>query len=425
MTASVTAARESTRWVRFQVTLFGGLAAFTAYFSMYAFRKPFTAGTYESVAGWTAALDFKVALVIAQVAGYALSKIIGVKIVSEMSPARRGLAILVLIGLSWLALLLFAVVPAPYKIAALFLNGLPLGLIWGLVFGYIEGRRTSELLGAMLCASFIIASGMVKSVAVWLMVDLGVTEMWMPAATGALFLPVLAVSVWGLQRIPPPSAADIAERTERRPMNAAERGAFFAAYAPGLVLLVAAYVLFTAFRDFRDNFAAEIWTALGQGGVSSVFTASEAPVAVATLLVLGSLMLVRDNRRALIAMHFVCAAGALLIGLSTYAFQTGWLDPLAWMILSGAGLYFAYTPFNAMLFDRLIAATRQIATAAFLIYVADAAGYVGSVGLMLYRNFGAADLDWLAFFTLGAYVASAKGLVLTLASAVYFTRRLR
>jgi hypothetical protein len=425
MTASVTAARESTRWVRFQVTLFGGLAAFTAYFSMYAFRKPFTAGTYESVAGWTAVLDFKVALVIAQVAGYALSKIIGVKIVSEMSPARRGLAILVLIGLSWLALLLFAVVPAPYKIAALFLNGLPLGLIWGLVFGYIEGRRTSELLGAMLCASFIIASGMVKSVAVWLMVDLGVTEMWMPAATGALFLPVLAVSVWGLQRIPPPSAADIAERTERRPMNAAERGAFFAAYAPGLVLLVAAYVLFTAFRDFRDNFAAEIWTALGQGGVSSVFTASEAPVAVATLLVLGSLMLVRDNRRALIAMHFVCAAGALLIGLSTYAFQTGWLDPLAWMILSGAGLYFAYTPFNAMLFDRLIAATRQIATAAFLIYVADAAGYVGSVGLMLYRNFGAADLDWLAFFTLGAYVASATGLVLTLASAVYFTRRLR
>ena len=425
MTASVTAARESTRWVRFQVTLFGGLAAFTAYFSMYAFRKPFTAGTYESVAGWTAVLDFKVALVIAQVAGYAISKIIGVKIVSEMSPARRGLAILVLIGLSWLALLLFAVVPAPYKIAALFLNGLPLGLIWGLVFGYIEGRRTSELLGAMLCASFIIASGMVKSVAVWLMVDLGVTEMWMPAATGALFLPVLAVSVWGLQRIPPPSAADIAERTERRPMNAAERGAFFAAYAPGLVLLVAAYVLFTAFRDFRDNFAAEIWTALGQGGVSSVFTASEAPVAVATLLVLGSLMLVRDNRRALIAMHFVCAAGALLIGLSTYAFQTGWLDPLAWMILSGAGLYFAYTPFNAMLFDRLIAATRQIATAAFLIYVADAAGYVGSVGLMLYRNFGAADLDWLAFFTLGAYVASATGLVLTLASAVYFTRRLR
>jgi hypothetical protein len=422
MTAA--AAAQPSRWSAIGVTLWGGLAAFTAYFSMYAFRKPFTAGTYESVADWTAAIDFKVALIIAQVAGYALSKIIGVKIVSEMPPGRRGAAILVLIGLSWLALVLFAVAPSPLKIAALFLNGLPLGMIWGLVFGYLEGRRTSEILGAMLCASFIIASGMVKSVAVWLMVDAGVSDMWMPAATGALFLPVLAVSVWGLQRIPPPDAGDIAARTERRPMTATERGAFFAAYAPGLVLLVAAYVLFTAFRDFRDNFAAEIWTALGQGGVSSVFTASEAPVAVATLVVLGSLMLVRDNRHALIAMHVVCAAGALLIGLSTLAFQAGWLDPLAWMILSGSGLYFAYTPFNAMLFDRLIAATRQVATAAFLIYVADAAGYVGSVALMLYRNLGAADLDWLAFFTTGAYVASAAGVVLTLASAAYFLRRL-
>ena len=41
----------------------------------------------------------------------------------------------------------------PWNVAALFLNGLPLGLIWGLVFGFMEGRRTSEVLGAILCAS--------------------------------------------------------------------------------------------------------------------------------------------------------------------------------------------------------------------------------------------------------------------------------
>jgi hypothetical protein len=208
-------------------------------------------------------------------------------------------------------------------------------------------------------------------------------------------------------------------------MSPAERRALFAAYAPGLLIIIAAYVLFTAFRDFRDNFAAEIWTALGQGGVSSVFTASEAPVAVATLVVLGSLMLIKDNKKALMAMHGVCAFGCMLIGLSTAAFQAGWVSPLWWMILSGAGLYFAYTPFNAMLFDRLIAATRQVATAGFLIYLADASGYVGSVVLMLYRNFGAADLDWLSFFTMGAYVGSVLGVILTFASGVYFWRRVR
>ena len=88
---------------------------------------------------------------------------------SEGGAARRGAAILGLIGASWLALLLFAVAPAPWKVFALFLNGLPLGLIWGLVFSYLEGRRVSEVLGAILCASFIIASGVVKSAAVWLM----------------------------------------------------------------------------------------------------------------------------------------------------------------------------------------------------------------------------------------------------------------
>ena len=144
--------------------LFAGLAGFSAYFSMYAFRKPFTAATFDVVAGWDFVLDYKVALVIAQVAGYALSKLAGVKLIAEMRPERRAIAILVLIGISWLALVLFAVVPAPWNVAALFLNGLPLGLIWGLVFGFMEGRRTSEVLGAILCASFILSSGVVKSV---------------------------------------------------------------------------------------------------------------------------------------------------------------------------------------------------------------------------------------------------------------------
>jgi len=88
-------------------TLFAGLAGFSAYFSMYAFRKPFSAATFDNVEGWTFLLDYKVALVIAQVAGYALSKLIGVKVVSEIGSGRRGLAILALIGVAWLALLVF------------------------------------------------------------------------------------------------------------------------------------------------------------------------------------------------------------------------------------------------------------------------------------------------------------------------------
>ena len=114
------------------LTVVAGLAGVCAYFSMYAFRKPFSAATFGVVPGWRFVLDYKIALVIAQVAGYAVSKLIGIKFVSELDPTKRAAAIIVLILAAWAALLLFAVVPAPWNVAALFLNGLPLGMIWGL-----------------------------------------------------------------------------------------------------------------------------------------------------------------------------------------------------------------------------------------------------------------------------------------------------
>lgn len=401
--------------------LFAGMAGFCAYFSMYAFRKPFAAATFGAVDGWSFAIDYKIALVLAQVLGYAASKFIGVKVISEIAPARRGVAILGLIGASWIALLAFALVPAPWNVVALFLNGLPLGMIWGLVFGYMEGRRTSEVLGAILCASFILSSGVVKSVGKWLMSDLGVSPFWMPAATGAVFMPLLAVSVWALSQIPPPNAADEAARVRRQPMDGAQRRAFLAAYAPGIVLLVLAYILLTALRDFRDNFAAELWTALGFGKASDVFTASELPVAIIALGVLGAVMLVKDNLRALLVMHGVIFAGFVLLGAATLAFQAGYLSPLIWMIATGAGLYMAYTPFNAMLFDRMVAYSGRVGTAGFLIYVADASGYLGSVALLVWRNFAMVKLDWLNFFVLSVYATSIVGAVCTLLAGLYFT----
>ncbi len=400
-----------------------GLAGFCAYFSMYAFRKPFAAATFEAVPGWHLAIDYKIALVLAQVAGYALSKFIGVKVVSEIHPRHRAIGIIGLIGVSWLALVAFAVIPAPWNVITLFFNGLPLGMIWGLVYGYMEGRRTSEVLASILCASFILSSGVVKSAGAWLMQAWHVDRFWMPAATGCLFMPLLLVSVWVLSQLPPPSAQDEAERVRRAPMTGAARSAFLKAYAPGLAAIVFAYILLTAFRDFRDNFAAEIWAALGYGGEAAIFSASELPVAVIALIGMAAVIAVRDNRRALMIIHGMVAGGFALLGLSTLAFQLHLIPPLAWMILAGSGLYIAYNPINAVLFDRLVAVSGRVANAGFLIYVADSSGYTGSVALLLWRNFGQAQLDWLQFFILGAYATGLIGVAATGLAAIYFYLR--
>jgi Family of unknown function (DUF5690) len=406
-------------------TCVAALAGFSAYFSMYAFRKPFSAATFAVVPGWTFALDYKIALVIAQVAGYALSKMIGIKVISELDPAKRATAIIALILSAWVALLLFAVVPAPWNVATMFLNGLALGMIWGLVFGFMEGRRTSEVLGAVVCASFIVSSGVVKTVGKLLITTWHVSPFWMPAAAGALFFPLLFLSVFVLASLPPPNAGDEAARVRRAPMDAAARLSFLAEYGLGLGLLVIAYVLVTAIRDFRDNFAAELWLGLGYGNGAAIFTASELPVAILALAALALIMRVRDNTRALMVIHGVVIAGLALLGGSTLAFQAGWFGPVTWMILSGAGMYMAYTPFNAMLFDRLIAVSGRIGTAGFLIYVADASGYLGSCALLLWRNFGLTQLNWLQVFTASAYGASVLGMALVGLSALYFLRKAR
>src|ERR1700733_12024262 len=220
--------------------LYGGLMAFGAYFAMYAFRKPFTVASFASVA--PVLVEYKIALVIAQVMGYALSKVAGIKVISEMPPQRRAVAILVLIGAAEVTLVLFALIPAPWNIACLFVNGLGLGMIWGLVFGFLEGRRLSELLGAMLCASFIVSSGVVKSVGAAVMLHGWANEYWMPAVTGLLFTPLLLVCVFGLAAMPPPTAEDQRLRVARAPMDRAARRNMFMAYAPGLVALVIIYV---------------------------------------------------------------------------------------------------------------------------------------------------------------------------------------
>ncbi len=407
-------------------SIFAIVAAFSSYFSMYAFRKPFAAGSYEDIAAITilgSTLQYKTILIISQVIGYCLSKFMGIKVISEMPASRRALAIAGCIGIAWGALLLFALVPAPYNILCLFINGLPLGMIWGLVFGFLEGRKVSEVLGVGLSASYILASGVVKSVGKML-INAGVPEFWMPFATGACFVIPMAVFVFLLASVPPPTAEDIEARTERKPMDGAARKAFFKRYLPGLLSLTVLYILLTAYRDFRDNFAVEIWKALGfdENQSAALLAGSELPVTVGVLLILAFLMFIRDNRTALLAVHGIMIVGTAMVGVSTLLFSIGVIGPTAWMILIGLGLYAAYVPFGCILFDRLIATVNAVGTAGFLIYVTDAFGYLGSVGLMIYKDVGSPDLSWLEFFKVASYATSVFCSVLYVVSLLYFWR---
>lgn len=404
-------------WV---IVLFASVCSFGVYFCMYAFRKPFTAADYHFL---FLGISYKVWLVSAQVIGYMLSKFYGIRYISSMPADRRAISIIILITLAWLSLFLFALTAAPYNLIFLLLNGFPLGMVWGLVFSYLEGRRATELMGAVLAVSFIFSSGVVKSVGKYLMYGWSINEWWMPFVTGALFFVPMVAFTFLLNQMPLPTEADKRMRTERNPMSKKERKHFLALFFPGIVVIVFSYVLLTILRDIRDNFGNELWNELGYGNQPSIFIKTEIPVSLIVLLCMGLLILVRSNIKAFLINHYIVIGGYVLSLLSTVLFLHQHINGRAWMTFVGTGLYISYVPFNCLYFERMIATYRVRSNVGFIMYIADACGYLGSVFILFAKEFMGIQLSWTSFFTNSILLISGLGIIATIIAAIYFKRK--
>jgi len=400
--------------------LYAIITAFSTYSSMYAFRKAFASGTFENEMFF--GINYKILLILFQAIGYMISKFIGIKFVSELKKNNRAKAIIITILISWLALFFLAIVPKPYNIIFMFVNGLSLGLVWGFVFSYLEGRIYTEILGAGLSVSFIFSSGFVKTIGSYLLNN-GVSAIWMPFLTGAIFILPMLLFVYLLDKIPEPSTVDIENRTKRKSMTVKERWAFFKEFSLGLILLIFAYVMLTMVRDFRDNFAAEIWASLGYANSPQLFTNTEIPVSLAVLFFIGILYKIKNNFTALITTHLIIIGGFLLLGITTFLFSKGLISPFFWVTLTGMGLYFGYVPYNSMFFDRLIASFRKVANVGFLIYLADSFGYLVSNVILIYKNFFTPSISYLNFFINTSYIVSIVGTILVSITIVYFAKK--
>ncbi|MCC5937392.1 MAG: hypothetical protein JJU34_08930 [Lunatimonas sp.] len=407
----------------FAMSLFAACMAFLTYSSMYAFRKPFAAATFDGESLW--GMDLKVWLILAQTLGYMASKFYGIKMISELTKERRAILILGLIGVSWLALLGFAILPAPLNILCFLLNGFPLGLIWGLVFHYLEGRRFTEMMGSILAVSFVFSSGFVKTVGKFLLDTVEVNPYWMPFWTGALFMPLLAFAVLMLNQTPDPSGDDIALKTERLPMSKKHRRAFFRNFRPGIILLILVYMMLTALRDIRDNFAVEIWEGLNIEVNPELLTQTEIPITLILLLMMSLLVLVKNNQKALFLYHGIIIGGLLLCVGTTVMVRGELIAPFWWVVATGTGIYMAYIPFNCLLFDRLLAAFKYVGNVGYLMYLIDSFGYLGSAGIMVFKQFGnVQELSWLQFYGNSLLILLSLGIVFMLINGLYFYRKL-
>lgn len=406
-------------------TIYTIFAAFSAYFSIYGISASLFTATFDGVKVM-GGLDLKVAFSIAQMLGYAISKVAGAIIIPTIKRHQRCPILVLLAVLAEIPLILFGFLPPMGQVVMVFLSGIPMAWMWGIMIMYLEGRRTSEFLLMGLYLSVMVASGAAKSIAAAVL-QAGIPESWMPALCGAFSALAFVIFIVLLDAVPDPSSEDRKVRSERRTITQAEARRFLVKWAPGLVIVTLIYSLLTAYRNFRDYFAPELWRDLeGADFNPSMFTQSELPVGICTAVAYSLLYWMKDNKKAFFAILGVMFLGGAVILIATLTQIAGLIDPLAWMIMVGVGLYMAYIPPGAMLYDRFNGATGHPYTSVFMIYLSDVCGYSATLVVLFYRNFGASStMSYVAFFhdlSFAAAIACMCGMVL---AAIYFMIAMR
>lgn len=400
----------------FLFILWAGGAALLSYSLVYALRKPFTAASFENAEFFD--LDYKVVVTISQILGYVISKFIGIKLISELKAEERFRFILTSVLLAEASLILFGLLSTPFNVAAMFLNGLSLGCMWGVIFSFIEGRRVTDILASLLGVSMVVSSGTAKSVGLYVMNHLHVSEFWMPALIGAVALPLLLLLGWALNRLPKPTQEDIAMKSERETLNGRQRRELFKSYMPFLSMLFVANIAIVVLRDIKEDFLVNIID------VSSyspwLFAQIDSIVTLIILGIFGLMVFVKDNLKALSVLFVLIMSGMVVMSVVSFGQEQFRLSPVAWLFIQSLCLYITYLTFQTIFFDRFIACFRIRGNVGFFIVTTDFLGYTGTVVVLVLKEFCNPNIDWALFYNQLAGYVGIFCCILFACSFVYF-----
>lgn len=372
--------------------MWAGGTALLSYSLVYALRKLFTAAGFDGLE--VAGIDYKIVVSIIQLIGYVCAKLIGIKVISELRRQDRLKFIIGSAALSEASLLAFGLLPVPINIAALLFNGLSLGCMWGVIFSFLEGRRTTDILASIMGVSMALSSGVAKSLGLYALNDLGVSEFWMPALIDAFAFPLLCLLGWTMTRFPRPTAADMAARSERVTLDGRQRRELVSRFMPLLVMLFGANLLLTVQRDIKEDFIVCI---IDVSTVSSWAFAYIDSIATIVLLAVFAILSASGNHLRVLCGILLLAAG----GMGTIAAlgaTPATLPTDTWLFLQTLCIDIAYLSFQTIFFERFIACFRIMGNVGFFIITIDFVGYLGTLAILLYKELGAPHIDWGTFY---------------------------
>lgn len=309
-----------------------------------------------------------------------------------------------------------------------FVGCFPASWVYGGVVSYYEGRTSTDLILAITIPAYLVSGGISRS-GTQLLLDWGVAERWTPLLIFAIILVPMTACFWFTDRAPKANAYDAQFRKERTAMTPEKRMQFVKDMWIPLALLMTAYGILTAVKQFRDLFSDELFRASngGEKAPPIFFTLADALGGLAAFANFMYLNQVKESYRSLNLIMILIVAMLVFSLLTTGLFSMGIItNGLVWQMTVGLGISAAYA-LTLPIWDRMVAISPlSNCTCTFVVFVADMWGYFVSIAMVLWKRFAAEDesLETVLEQFLFVLVAGSISIVILIGLAgLYFTRR--
>ena len=163
-----------------------------------------------------------------------------------------------------------------------------------------------------------------------------------------------------------------------------------------LIMLFAANLLLTIQRDVKEDFIVCIID------VSTISSWAFAQIdSIATLVLLATFALLAttyDHLKVLCILLILSTLGMGTLAFLGINFHHINLPTTIWLFGQSLCLDMAYLSFQTIFFERFIACFKIRGNVGFFIITIDFVGYLGTLALLLFKEFYASHIDWQSFY---------------------------
>lgn len=420
----------TTAWIAVTASL---CYAFSYFWRYPIFMLPKEILNIPTVTAFGKTLSLQECISMSFILGFGAAKIPAMRLATSGFFFRHRLALLVGILVSSMLLVTLPILLLEgwekMQVLGVFTSSFISSFLYGGIVTYLEGRQSTEIMLAAISASLTVAGTLSRAAATALL-DWGVAPRLMPLLLGGCCCILACISIVITDRSPRPSGADVAARSARTAMSSRQQWDFVSSHAFGVIASISAWAGLVGLRSFRDFYAKQVFTAaLGEPPTPKVLAMADLPGAATSFVALVMMSWVKNSQKALRLMLVLCASGLLLVVALTWLLRENWLDGISWMLLYSAAFYTSFSMLNAPINERIFAVTRAEGTCSFLIFASDGAGYVVTIGLLMYQSFGplsatdATDAEVvLQLFVQLLYILTVPIVCVLLLSVRYFSR---